>query len=128
MRTGARLTLAGLSLVVFVVVIGTTVVPTHVTLGAGSLRCGTVLSPDRNSEVAPLCDQAAVNHLRAVLAIGAILTAIALAPLVVAWRHPGRHGALGVAWGAIMLVGAAVGVAAMGWFVEYAPDSVFFDL
>ncbi|MFN2506202.1 MAG: hypothetical protein ABR540_18645 [Acidimicrobiales bacterium] len=128
MSTGVRLTLAGLSLVVAAIVVGTMIIPTHVTFGAGSLRCGTVLRPERNSEVAPLCDRVAQNHLRAVLVIGAVLAAIALAPLVVASRRPGRHVALAVGWAVTMVLATIVAVAVMGWVVEYAPDSIFFDL
>lgn len=128
MSTGARLTLAGLSLVVAALVVGTMIIPTHVTFGAGSLRCGTVLRPERKSEVAPLCDRAAQNHLRAVLVIGAVLTAIALAPLAVASRRPGRHVVLAVGWAATMVLATILAVAVMGWVVEYAPDSIFFDL
>ncbi len=98
------------------------------TLGAGSLRCGTVLSPERNSEIAPLCGDAASNQLRAVLAIGALLTALALVPLAVAWRLPGRHPGLWVRWSAVMVVATVLAVAAIGWSIEYAPESVFFDL
>jgi len=109
------------------VVIGTTVIPTHVTLGAGSLRCGTVLRPDRNSEVAPLCGPTGANHLRVALAVGATLAVIALVPVVVEWRRPGQPRALWTGWAVIMLLAAVVGLAALG-MVEYAPESVFFDL
>lgn len=123
----ARLTLAGLVVAAIAVVIGTTVVPTHVTLGAGSIRCGTVLRPDRDIEIAPLCGPAGANHLRAALAVGAILAVLAVVPLVVQWRRPGQHLSLWAAWGVIILVAAVVGVAWLG-VVEYAPESVFFDL
>jgi hypothetical protein len=127
MSTGARLSVAGLLLAVVAVVVGTTVVPTHVTLGAGSLRCGTVLHPDRDSEIAPLCGPAGANNLRAALAVGTFLAALAIVPLVVQWRRPGQHPALWAAWGVVMLIVAVVGVAALG-MVEYAPKSTFFDL
>ena len=52
MSTATRLPLAGLLTAAIAVVIGTTAVPTHVTFGAGSMRCGTVLRPERNSEIA----------------------------------------------------------------------------
>ena len=120
--------MAGLFLAAIVVVIGTTVVPTHVALGAGTLRCGTVLHPDRNSEIAPLCGPAGANHLRATLAVGALLAVLAVVPVVVQWRCPGRTLSLWVAWGLIMLVTGVVGVAGLGFFVEYTSESVFFDL
>jgi len=127
MTTGLRLTLAGLGLVVVTVVVGLTVVPTHVTLGAGSLRCGTVLSPDRTTEIAPLCDRAASNQLRAVLLRGGLLAAIALVPLAT-WKAPRPHVAVWIAWATVMLVAALLVLADVGWFVEYAPRSAFFDL
>jgi hypothetical protein len=128
MSIAARLTVAGLLLAAIVVVFGTTVVPTHVALGAGTLRCGTVLHPDRDSVIAPLCGPAGANHLRATLAIGALLAVLAVVPAVVQWRRPGQNLSLWVAWGLIMLVTAVVGVAGLGSFVEYAPESVFIDL
>ncbi len=127
MTIAARLTLAGLLLAAVAVVVGTTVIPTHVTFGAGALRCGTVLRPDRNSEIAPICGPAAANHLRAALAVGAFLAVVAIFPVVVQWIRPGRHAALWAAWGVIMLIAAVVGVAGLG-LVEYSPKSVFFDL
>lgn len=127
MSTARRLTLAGLLVAAIAVVVGTTVVPTHVTLGAGSIRCGTVLRPDRDSEIAPLCGPAGANHLRAALGVGAFLAILAAVPVVVEWRHPGQHLLLWAAWGVFTLLAAVVGVASLG-MVEYAPESVFFDL
>lgn len=57
------MTVAGLLLATVAVVVGTTVIPTHVTFGARALRCGTVLRPDRKSEIAPICGPAGANHL-----------------------------------------------------------------
>lgn len=127
MSTAARLTVAGLLLAVIAVVVGTTVVPTHVTLGAGSLRCGTVLHPDRDSEIAPLCGPAGANHLRAALAVGTFLAVLAIVPVLVQWRRPGRHSAVWAVWGVAILFAAILGVAGLG-MVEYAPKSIFFDL
>jgi hypothetical protein len=127
MSMAARLTLAGLLIAVIAVVVGTTVVPTHVSLGAGSLRCGTVLHPDRDSEIAPLCGPAGANHLRATMAVGAFLAALAVVPVVVQRRRPGRHAAFWAIWGLVMLLAAVAGVARLG-LVAYAPESVFFDL
>ncbi len=127
MSTATRLTVAGLLTAAIAVVIGTTVVPTHVTFGAGSVRCGTVLRPDRDSEIAPFCGPAGANHLRAALAVGTVLALLALVPVLVHWRRPERHTALWATWSVIMLFAAIVGIAALG-LVEYAPPSVFFDL
>jgi len=127
MSTATRLTVAGLLTAATAVVIGTTVVPTHVTFGAGSVRCGTVLRPDRDSEIAQFCGPAGANHLRAALVVGAVLAVLALVPVLVHWRRPARHTALWAAWSAIMLFAAILGLAALG-LVEYAPPSVFVDL
>ena len=127
MSIAARLTLAGLLVAAIAVLVGTTVVPTHVTFGAGAMRCGTVLHPDRDIEVAPVCGPAGANHLRATLAVGAFLAVLAVVPMLVQWRRPGEHLALWTAWGMIMLVAAVLGVAWLG-VVEYTPGSVFFDL
>jgi len=127
MSTGARLTLAGLLVAAMAVVIGTTIVPTHVTFGAGSLRCGTVLRPDRDSEIAPVCGPAGANHLRATLVRGGILVVIAIVPIVFEWRRPGEHRDLWVGWAVVLVVVTVIAVASLG-LVEYAPKSVFFDL
>lgn len=126
MSIAVRLTLAGLLLAAIAVVIGT-VVPTHVTLGGGSIRCGTVRRPDRDIDIAPLCGPAGANHLRAALAVGAFLAVLAVVAVIVHSRRPGQHLSLGVAWGVIMVVATVNGVARLG-LVEYAPESVFFDL
>ena len=127
MTIAARLTLAELLVASVAVVVGTTVIPTHVTFGAGALRCGTVLRPDRNSEIAPICGPAGANHLRAALAVGAFLAVLAVVPVVIQWIRPGPHAALWAAWGVTMLIAAVVGVASLG-LVEYATESPFFDL
>ena len=127
MSIAARLTLAGVLVAAIAVLIGMTVVPTHVTFGAGAIRCGTVLRPDRNIEIAPVCGPAGANHLRATLAVGAFLAVLAVVPLVVQWRSPGQHLSLWTAWGVIMAVAAVLGVAWLG-VVEYVPQGVFFDL
>lgn len=80
MSVGARLTLAGLGVTVIAVAVGVGLVPTHVSLGGGSIRCGTAIRPDRTSEVAPLCGAAGANHPRATLAVGVVLAVLALVP------------------------------------------------
>lgn len=127
MPAGLRLTIAGLVVAAIAVVLGTTVVPTHVTFGAGALRCGTVFRPDRNSEIAPLCGPAGANHLRQTLFLGAALAVLAFLPLIFGRTRAGHHPAVWVAWGAIVLLTAILGVARLG-LVEYAAESVFFDL
>jgi hypothetical protein len=103
------------------------VVPTHVAFGAGSLRCGTVIRPDRNSEIAGACGPAGANQLRVALIVGAFLVALASLPAIVQWIRPGDHARLWAIWGVLILVAAVAGVASLG-MVEYAPKSLFFDL
>ena len=87
-----------------------------------------MLRPDRDVEVAPLCGPAGAKHLRAALALGALLAVLAAVPALVQWTRPGRHLSLWAAWAVTMLTAAVVGVAWLGFAVEYAPESVFFDL
>jgi hypothetical protein len=61
MRTRSVGLIAVLSAVVWFV-IATVVIPVRVTLGAGSLRCGTVLDPDTASEIGDVCPK--VTHER----------------------------------------------------------------
>jgi hypothetical protein len=82
MSLGPRLLLAGLTLALVAFLVGVAVVPTHVSFGGGSLRCGTVARPDR-SELGAVCERAAANQLRAALILTAILTALACIPFVV---------------------------------------------
>ena len=55
------------------------------------------------------------------------MAVLAVVPMVVQWRSPGRHLSLWTAWGVIMAVAAVLGVAWLG-AVEYAAEGVFFDL
>lgn len=87
-----------------------------------------MLRPDRDVEVAPLCGPAGANHLRAALGVGAFLAVLAAVPALVQWRRPGGHPSLWAAWAVTMLTAAVVGVAWLGFAVEYAPEGVFFDL
>lgn len=127
MSTASRLTAAGLILGIIAVILGTTVVPTHVTFGAGSLRCGTVLRPERGSELASFCGPAGAHHLRAALIVGTFLTALAIVPVLVQWRRPGPHPALWTIWAVAIVLAAIAGVTGLG-MVKYAPRTVFFDL
>ena len=127
MHTGTRLTLAGVVVAMGAFVAGTTVIPTHVTLGAGSIRCGTVLHPDRQLEVAPICGPTGANHLQAVVVLTAIRTVIAVVPMLLERRRLGRP-VLWASWAIVMAVATVAGLAVLGWAVEYAPESAFFDL
>jgi hypothetical protein len=126
MSLGPRLLLVGLALALGAFLLGVAVVPTHVSFGAGSLRCGTVVHPDR-SELGAVCVRAAANQLRAAVVLTAILTALACVPLVVEWRRPDRYSGLWVAWGAIMVLVAVIGVAGLA-MLDYSPKSAFVDL
>lgn len=120
MSIGVRLTIAGFVLVAAGVAVGISVVPTHVTLGAGSIRCGTVLHPDREIEIARYCGPAGAHHLHAVLERAAVLASIALVPLVIARFRPNAPPWVWVAWSVVMLLATVAGVASMG-LVEYVP-------
>ncbi|MDP1806735.1 MAG: hypothetical protein Q8K72_16270 [Acidimicrobiales bacterium] len=105
---------------------GVAVVPTHVSFGGGSLRCGTVVRPAR-SELGAVCDRAGANQLRAALVLTAILTALACIPFAVERRRPARYSRLWVPWGAVMLFTAVIGIAGLA-MLDYSPKSVFIDL
>lgn len=126
MSLGPRLLLVGLTLALVAFLFGVAIVPTHVSFGAGSLRCGTVVRPDR-SELGAVCDRAAANQLRATLVLTAILTALASIPFVVEWRRPAQYSRLWVPWGAVLLFIAVTGVAGLA-MLDYSPKSVFIDL
>jgi hypothetical protein len=126
MSLGPRLFLAGLTVSLVAFLFGVAVVPTHVSFGGGSLRCGTVVRPDR-SELGAVCDRAAANQLRAALVLTAILTGLAGIPFVVEWRRPNRNSRLWVPWGAVVLFTAVIGVAGLA-MLDYSPKSMFIDL
>jgi hypothetical protein len=126
MSLGPRLLLAGLTLALVAFLFGVAVVPAHVSLGGGSLRCGTVVRPDR-SELGAVCDRAGANQLRAALVLTAILTALACIPFAVERRRPARYSRLWVPWGAVMLFTAVIGIAGLA-MLDYSPKSVFIDL
>lgn len=128
----SRLTVAAGIVAVLVVVVGTTVVPAHVTLGGGSLRCGTVWHPERSSEIAGLahiCARAAAEHLRASLGVGGFLAVLALVPLLFGRvRSTGMRRMLCALWGIGFVAATLAAVAWLGWGVEYWPPGVTFDL
>ena len=55
MTRGARLSLVGFVLAAALFVAGYAFIPTRVTFGAGSFRCGTSLNPDAHSEIGNVC-------------------------------------------------------------------------
>lgn len=104
------------------------VVPMHITPGNGSLRCGTVIDPDRSSEVGDLCPKARSGHVRATLAAGVVLGLLSLLPLLAthADRNETGRGWL-VASVVIWVVVATLGLAWIGWSVEYTPPGDVFQ-
>lgn len=105
------------------------VVPMHVTFGAGSLRCGTVLDPDTKGEIGEVCPRARGQHRSASLGAGAVLGLIALIPLVTpaaTGRDAGRAVLAAVAslWVVVMLLSLLW----IGSGVEYSPPTDVFQL
>lgn len=127
MRTGVRLTNAGLGVTAVAFVLGVAVIPTHVSFGAGSIRCGTVLHPDRLIEISPACGPAGAHQLRAVLVLVAVLATVATGPLLIGWWRPGRSTPALGAWAVLLVLVALFGLAYLG-VDEYHPASTFFDL
>jgi hypothetical protein len=127
MSPGARLTVAGLALAGAIVLLGVTVVPTHVTFGAGSLRCGTVLYPDRSSEVSRFCGATGANQLHAVLIVGAVLGALALGPVALGRKRAGDLSPVLAVFAVLFLCLAALAVAWLAT-VEYSPPVPVFPL
>ena len=121
------MTVAGLSVAAIAVVVGVAVVPTHVSFANGSIRCGTVLRPDRSSDLANACGPAGANQLRATLAMGLVLALLALVPLLIARLFRTQPWAVWATWAVLTLTVPVVGVAWLGIGVEYTPSSVFVD-
>jgi hypothetical protein len=112
-----------------VVVLALSVVPVHVTLGAGSLRCGTVLNHDTTSEIRDLCPAARSKHLRAAIGAGVALAEISLAPFLPQVSGEGRASRLWLT--SSVAVWALAAVFALGWIasgVEYSPPHHEFEL
>jgi hypothetical protein len=108
-----------------VVVLACVAIPTHVSLGAGTLRCGTVVAPDTESEVGPLCEDAAAHHLRGALGVGAVLLVLAAVPWLLDRRV--HTAAIWAYMGAWVLV-AGLSLLWLAWAYEYAPRHEIFDL
>jgi hypothetical protein len=123
--TGARLSLAGVVLAAAVFAIGTVVIPTHVSFGAGSIRCGTVLHP-RSIEIPKVCERAATNQLRATAALTAVMVAFAVVPWVLGRLFHKPNVAWGV-WAAMYVAFAAVGLVFLA-LLQYSPPSKSFQL
>lgn len=120
MSPGLRITLVGLAVAVLAVLIGTTVIPTHVTPANGSIRCGTVLHPDRDGAVADLCGPAGAHQLRAALMVGAILAILATPPAFVGRMSRRRRRISWMLWGAVFLTSVVVAVLWLS-INEYSP-------
>jgi len=128
---GSRLTVAGLGAAGAAFVVGIALVPTHVTFGAGSLPCGTVLHPDRTSEISAWCGAAGAHHLRAALAVGVVLVVLALVPVAIQRVRPPFLKGVWVVWGMIFVLVAVAGFAsaAMVKFApKHAPEHEVFEL
>ena len=127
MSVGLRLTLAGLAVAGLAVAAGLALVPIRLSLGAGSIGCGTVLRPDRAGELSAACHTVVGDHLRATLTVGGVLVVLALAPVVAGRRYLRPGGKAWAAWAAVFVVVAVAGVA---WLATVAsvPSSLFFDL
>jgi hypothetical protein len=76
-----RLSIVGVVVAVLWFVAATMLIPTRVTLGAGSVRCGTVVAPDSGSEVGQYCGAVTAQRLREAWWTTALLAVAAAAPL-----------------------------------------------
>lgn len=128
MTAGAKTSLLLLFGTVAFLLLALAVVPMHVTLGAGSLRCGTVLAPDTDSEIADLCPSARPGHLTAALVAGGALAVIAAVP----WFTSSRVGAGAVRpllaiWSVSWVIAASLALLFMAG-IEYSPPHEVFDL
>ena len=95
----------------------------HVSLGAGTLRCGTVLAPDTGTETGTLCSEARPTYVRSTAVIAAALLAISVAPLL--RRHwKGFAAGIVVCW----IVTAAAAITWSAAMQEYSPRHAIFDL
>ncbi|MEA2827349.1 MAG: hypothetical protein QOG43_1788 [Actinomycetota bacterium] len=108
-------------------VLGTAVMGGHVDLGGASIRCGTVVNPDRAHEISSACGPARARQLRAALMAGAVLVVVAIVPAVVQRRRPVTGRKFVLAWAVGFVI---VTVVALVWLgtVTYTPDTIFFDL
>ncbi len=128
MTAGAKTSLLLLVATIVFLLIALAVVPMHVTLGAGSLRCGTVLNPDTDSEIADLCPSARSGHLTAALVAGGGLAVTAALPWIASARVGGRARPLLAIWSVSWAVAAGLALLFIAWVIEYSPPHEVFDL
>ena len=123
MRPTVRVALLGLGIAALGFVAAVAIMPTHVSFGAGSLRCGTVLRPDRTSEIHMFCGKAGARQLRAAGAEFAGLALVALIPLLAGRKTPVQwRGRIAIIWLVLIAVFATIAVTGLG-LVEYSPPS-----
>ena len=77
----ARLGIVGYTLAAVIFVAGYGFIPTRVSFGAGSLRCGTALHPDRVSEIRDVCPHVGRHRLEDTVIITAVFALAAAIPL-----------------------------------------------
>ncbi len=77
----ARLAVTGYALACLLFVAGYALIPTRVTGGAGSVRCGTALHPDRVNEVRAVCPAIGRQRLEDTVIVTALFALVAAAPL-----------------------------------------------
>ncbi|MGH8992984.1 MAG: hypothetical protein ACRDZ7_15865 [Acidimicrobiia bacterium] len=109
MRTRRTAFLVGLIAAALWFVSATVLIPVRVSFDAGSLRCGTVLHPDQQSEIARVCPSVTAERLSETwptTAIFGVATAALFVAGRLAWQR--RRGVMKV-----LLAGGAV----LGWFV-----------
>lgn len=128
MTAGAKTSIFLLLGTVTFLLLALAVVPMHVTLGAGSLRCGTVLNPDTGSEIGDLCPSARAGHLTAALVAGGALALIAALPWITSSRLGGSARPLVVVWSVSWVIAAAVALLFLAWVLKYSPPREVFDL
>jgi hypothetical protein len=84
MSLSARLSLVGVALAGAFFLAAFAFIPTRVSFGAGSVRCGTSLHPERDSEISRLarvCPEVGHQRLLEAGAVTALFAAIGLVPL-----------------------------------------------
>ncbi len=128
MTAGAKTSLLLLLGTVTFLVLALAVVPMHVTLGAGSLQCGTVLNPDTESEIGDLCPSARSGHLTAALVAGGALVVIATLPWIASSRLGDAARPLLAIWSVSWTVAVSLALLWIAWVMEYSPPHEVFDL
>jgi hypothetical protein len=120
---GVRLSVAGLALALVVFVLGTVVIPTRVSFGAGSMRCGTVLHPMAIRGAVPkVCGRAGANQLRATSALSGVMAVFSAIPWVLD-RLFRRPRAAWTTWALLYTAFAAAGLLFL-WLLKYSSPSI----